>query len=96
MTKTDNNNSWITSDPEMAKLYNEDKKMDFNFTLNGYIGLIQATEYSCEFSNILKIKLFEKGRHEILNEVNRKEVYEYIKAWLDEKSYHLVNIKNFS
>ena len=136
LTKTDNNNSWITSDPEMAKLYNEDKKMDFNFTLNGYIGLIQATEYSCEFSNILKIrkdlpillisgdcdpvgnngkgvkkvydmlksagildlkiKLFEKGRHEILNEVNRKEVYEYIKAWLDEKSYHLVNIKYFS
>ena len=126
MTKKDINNSWITSDPEMAKLYNEDKKMDFNFTINGYIGLIQTTKYSCDFHNIekirkdlpillisgecdpvgnngkgvkkvyelmksagildLKIKLFEKGRHEILNEVNRKEVYEYIKTWLDEKT----------
>ena len=126
MTKTDINNSWITSDPEMAKLYNEDKKMDFNFTINGYIGLIEATRYSCDFHNIekirkdlpillvsgdcdpvgnngkgvkkvyeimksagildLKIKLFENDRHEILNEINRKEVYKYIKTWLDEKT----------
>ena len=126
LTKTDINNSWITSDPEMAKKYNEDKKMDFDFTLNGYIGLIQATIFSCESSNIIKInknlpillisgdndpvgqngkgvkkvhdmmkkagildvtiKLFENDRHEILNEVNRNEVYEYIGNWLDEKT----------
>ena len=126
MTKTDENNSWITSDPEMAKLYNEDKKMDFKFTLNGYIGLIEATKFSCNYYNIekirkdlpillasgdcdpvgnngkgvkkvyeimksvgildLKMKLFENDRHEILNEVNRNEVYEYIKAWLNEKT----------
>ena len=126
LTKTDINNSWITSDPEMAKQYNEDKKMDFDFTLNGYIGLIQATIFSCESSNIIKInknlsillisgdndpvgengkgvkkvydmmkkagildvtiKLFENDRHEILNEVNRNEVYEYIGNWLDEKT----------
>lgn len=126
MTKTDENNSWITSDPKMAKIYNEDKKMDFNFTLNGYIGLVEATRFSCDFSNIkkikkdlpillisgdndpvenngkgvkkvyemmknagvsdLKIKLFENDRHEILNEVNREEVYDYIKTWLNEKT----------
>ena len=126
LTKTDINNSWITSDPEMAKQYNEDKKMDFDFTLNGYIGLIQATIFSCESSNIIKInknlsillisgdndpvgengkgvkkvydimkkagildvtiKLFENDRHEILNEVNRNEVYEYIGYWLDERT----------
>ena len=128
LTKTDNNNSWITSDPEMAKLYNEDKKMDFDFTINGYIGLLQATQISCDFYNIkkikkdlpillvsgdcdpvgnngkgvkkvyemmksagildLKMKLFENDRHEILNEINRKEVYKYILAWLDEKTYN--------
>jgi alpha-beta hydrolase superfamily lysophospholipase len=125
MTKTDIYNSWITSDPEMAKLYNEDKKMDFNFTLNAYIGLIEATKYSCNYSNIKKIrknlpillisgdcdpvgnngkgvkkvyelmksagildvsiKLFENDRHEILNEVNRNEVYKYVKNWLSER-----------
>ena len=126
LTKTDENNSWITSDPKMAKLYNEDKKMDFNFTLNGYIGLVEATKFSCDYYNIDKIrkdlpillasgdcdpvgnngkgvkkvyeimksagildinmKLFENDRHEILNEVNRNEVYEYIKTWLNEKT----------
>ena len=34
----------------------------------------------------LKMKLFENDRHEILNEVNRNEVYEYIKTWLNEKT----------
>ena len=126
LTKTDINNSWITSDPEMAKKYNEDKNMNFDFTLNGYIGLMQATIFSCESSNIVKIqknlpillvsgdsdpvgnngegvkkvydimkaagildvtiKLFENDRHEILNEVNRNEVYEYIVNWLDERT----------
>lgn len=125
LTKTDNYNSWITSDPEMAKKYNEDKNMNFDFTLNGYIGLMQATIFSCEpfyvskvkknlpillisgdsdpvgnngkgvkkVYNMMKsngildvtLKLFEKGRHEILNEINRYEVFEYIKNWLDEK-----------
>ena len=128
LTKTDNNNSWITSDPEMAKKYNEDKNMDFDFTLNGYIGLMQATILSCEPYNIAKInkylpillisgdkdpvgnngkgvkkvyhmmkeagiqdvtiKLFENDRHEILNEVNRNEVYEFIGKWLDERNLY--------
>ena len=126
LTKTDNNNSWITSDPSMAKKYNEDKKMDFDFTLNGYIALAKATRFCCDSSNVVKIKknlpillvsgdcdpvgnfgkgvktvykmyksagisdvtmkLFENDRHEILNEVNRDEVYEYIGNWLDERT----------
>ena len=32
------------------------------------------------------MKLFENARHEVLNEINRKEVYEYILKWLNEKS----------
>lgn len=129
MTKTDIYNSWITSDPEMAKLYNEDKKMDFDFTINGYIGLLQSVNFSCDIYNIakirkdlpillisgdsdpvgncgkgvekvykmmksvgisdVKIKLYKNDRHEILNEVNRKEVYEDIRTWLDEKTLFL-------
>ena len=31
----------------------------------------------------VSLKLFEDGRHEILNEVNRDEVYEYLYEWLE-------------
>ena len=33
--------------------------------------------------NKVSIKLFEDGRHEMLNETNRKEVYEYIYDWIE-------------
>lgn len=110
----------------MAKLYNDDDKMKFDFTLNGFIGLIEATKISCDSNSAEKInkdlpllfvsgsndpvgdngegvrksynlmvsvgvrdvsmKLFEGDRHEILNEKNRQEVFEYIGNWLDEKN----------
>ena len=122
----DENRSWITSDPEQARLYNDDQKMKFDFTLNGYMGLIEATKISNDSSSAEKInkdlpllfvsgsndpvgdngagvrkaydlmvkvgvkdvsiKLFEGDRHEILNEKNRGEVFEYIGNWLDEKN----------
>ena len=125
MNKVDLNNSWLTRDPNIVKAYNEDKKMDFEFTLNGFLGLIQAIEYSCNSVNVAKIrkdlpilfisgdsdpvgdngkgvkksyemmkevgimdvtmKLYENDRHEVLNELNKEEVYEYIRAWLEEK-----------
>ena len=34
----------------------------------------------------VSIKLFEGDRHEILNEKNREEVFEYIGNWLDKKN----------
>ncbi len=33
----------------------------------------------------ITLKLFEDGRHEMLNETNRKEVYAYILGWLNER-----------
>lgn len=33
----------------------------------------------------VKIKLYPEGRHEMLNELNRKEVYEDILAWLNDR-----------
>ena len=122
----DENRSWITSDPVMARKYNEDQKMKFDFTLNGYIGLIEATQISSDSSYAVRInknlpllfisgsndpvgdngegvkkaynlmvntgvkdvsiKLFEGDRHEILNEKDRQDVFEYIGNWLDEKT----------
>lgn len=125
MTKTDIYNSWLTSDPEKAKEYNEDNKRNFNFSLNAFMGMLQAVLFSCTPSNITKInknlpvlfisggddpvgnfgegvrkaanvfiesgikdvtvKIYEKDRHEILSEVNRKEVFEDIENWMEDK-----------
>ena len=111
----------------MAKIYNEDQKMKFDFSLNGFIALIEATKISCDSNyasrinkelpilfvsgdndpvgdngegvkkafNLLKrvgvkdvcLKLFEGDRHEVLNELNRDEVYEYILNWVNEKTH---------
>lgn len=124
-TETDINNSWISRDTEIVKALYNDKKTRFDFTLNGYYGIVQAIRYCCNPTNVAKInkdvpilfvsgdndpvgnngegvkksyevmkligsldvtmKLYENARHEVLNEINRKEVYEYILKWLNEK-----------
>jgi alpha-beta hydrolase superfamily lysophospholipase len=33
------------------------------------------------------LKLYEGSRHEVLNELNRDEVYEYILNWVNEKTH---------
>lgn len=133
LKKVDLNNSWISRDPEVVKIYNADKKCQFDFTLNGYLGLLQAIQYSCNSSNIAKInkdlpilfisgdcdpvgdngegvkqlyeimktvgsidvtiKLYKDARHEVLNEINKNEVYEYISVWLEEKTSIFENNK---
>ena len=32
------------------------------------------------------MKLFEDGRHEMLNEINRDEVYKFIEDWIEDKT----------
>ena len=123
----DINNSWISRDPEIVKEYYADKKCQFDFTINGFFGLVTAIRYSCNPSNVAKInkdipilfvsgdkdpvgnngegvkkayeimkligsvdvtlKLYEGSRHEVLNELNRDEVYEYILNWVNEKTH---------
>ena len=122
----DVNNSWVTRDPEIVRQYYNDKKCQFDFTINGFYGLVQAIRYSCNPSNVARIKkdipilfvsgdndpvgnngegvkksyeimklvgsvdvtlkLYEGSRHEVLNELNRKEVFEYIMNWINEKT----------
>ena len=123
----DINNSWISRDPEIVKQYYADKKCQFDFTINGFFGLVTAIRYSCNPSNVAKInkdipilfvsgdkdpvgnngegvkkayeimkligsldvtlKLYEGSRHEVLNELNRDEVYKYILNWVNEKTH---------
>ena len=107
------------------KKYNSDEKCNFEFTLNGFIGVAESIDYCCNPTNVARIrkylpilfvsgdcdpvgnngegvkisyeimkavgsvdvtiKLYEKMRHEVLNELNRNEVYEYIYSWLKQK-----------
>lgn len=121
--KIDNN--WLTKDTEIAKKYYQDPKCRFDFTVNGYYGLMEAVYYDNQPQNIAKIpkdlplflisgdkdpvgdmgkgvkkafhqyeaagllhvslKFYENDRHELLNETDRRTVYEDIFTWMSEK-----------
>lgn len=116
-------NDWVTSDPEILKIYNSTPACNFIFTLNGFEVLLSTLLYIedkrhikkipkdlpvlfmagkedpvgnygkaveqvyCIYKNVgikdIKIRLFEKCRHELHNELNRKEIYQYIITWLN-------------
>ncbi len=122
LTGKDIGNNWLTKDLQLVEKYCRDPKCRFDFTVNGYYGLMEAVYYDNQPENIAKIpkklplflisgdkdpvgdmgvgvkkaykqyeaagllditwKLYEDDRHEILNELNRKDVYEEIYAWM--------------
>lgn len=116
-------NNWLTKDLEIAGKYYQDAKCRYDFTVNGYYGLMEAVLYDNQMENIAKIpkklplflvsgekdpvgdmgegvkrayrqyetagmlditwKLYENDRHELLNELDRQDVYEEIFAWMN-------------
>lgn len=115
-------NNWLTKDINIAGKYYKDTKCRFDFTVNGYYGLMEAVYYDNQPRHIAKIpktlpmllvsgdkdpvgnmgkgvkkvyrqyqeaglldltlKLYKDDRHEILNETDRRDVYEDIYAWI--------------
>lgn len=55
MTGTDLTRSWLTKDVDMIKAYYGDPRCSFSFTVNGYKGLFEAVNYSCNPENVKKI-----------------------------------------
>ena len=50
-------------------------------------GVIKSAEIMKKIGSIdVSVKLFENDRHEILNEIDRKDVYNYIINWIDQKT----------
>jgi len=47
--------SWVTQNTEYFVAASADPKCNFYFTLNGYLGLLEAVSYSCRKSNIQMI-----------------------------------------
>lgn len=121
--KTEKN--WLTKDIQIAEKYYKDPKCRFDFTVNGYYGLMETVYYDNQPKNTAKIRktlpillisgdkdpvgdmgkgvkkvyrqyqdaglsdvtmrLYENDRHELLNEMDRSDVYEEIYTWLNEK-----------
>ena len=47
MTGETPENNWLTKDVEIVKAYYDDPKCGYLFTVNGYTGLFEAVNYSC-------------------------------------------------
>ena len=48
-------------------------------------------KYKNENINDVTLKLYDEARHEILNEINKEEVYSDIKDWMETR----INEKNY-
>lgn len=115
--------NWLTKDIEIVKAYYNDPRCTYMFTVNGFKGLFEAVNFSCNperaaelpkklplflvsgeqdpvgglgkgvkevyymYQSVgiqdLTYKLYENDRHEILNETDRKVVFEDILAWMN-------------
>lgn len=51
----DMSNSWLTKDTAIVQKYYEDPKCTFRFTLNGYLGLMEAVLFDNQKENIEKV-----------------------------------------
>lgn len=123
MTGEHPENSWLTKDVDIVNTYYNEPRCTYMFTVNGYRGLFEAVNYSCNPVNAAKIprklplfiisgeqdpvgglgkgvmdvyemykkagmldltyKLYENDRHEILNETDKKTVYEDVCSWMN-------------
>ena len=55
MTGEHPENSWLTKDVEIVKAYYNEPRCTYMFTVNGYKGLFEAVNYSCNSENAIKI-----------------------------------------
>ena len=55
MTGEKPEDSWLTKDVEIVKQYYNEPRCTFMFTVNGYKGLFEAVNFSCNPENALKI-----------------------------------------
>ena len=113
---------WLSRDPKVADAYIADRRTQFSFTLNGYVGLFRSLKYLADTAHLKRIPkslpvlfvagemdpvgnfgagvkrvvvqlrslgmdhiqchLYPNDRHEILNELDKMEVYEDIRKWI--------------
>ena len=89
---------WITSDKNKRDEYVRDPLCSYTFTLGAYYQMFTGIgafgknvtrvyeKYKDAGIKDVSIHLYEGDRHEILNEVDRQNVYQDILAWIEEKN----------
>ena len=55
MTGEKPEDSWLTKDVQKVKAYYDDPKCGYMFTVNGYKGLFEAVNYSCNLENAARL-----------------------------------------
>ena len=55
MTGKNPQNSWLTKDTEIVTKYYNEPRCCFKFTLNGYLGLMEAVLYDNQMDNVQKV-----------------------------------------
>lgn len=55
MTGKKPEDSWLTKDVEIVKAYYDDPKCGYMFTVNGYTGLFEAVNFSCNTENAARL-----------------------------------------
>ena len=90
-------NSWLTKDEEIVKSYYNEPRCTFKFTLNGYLGLLEAVFYDNQMENVKKVPkklplFLVSGKDDPVgdNGVGVKKVYDmYKEAGLLDITYQL-------
>jgi len=81
---------WISSDENQVDLFEADPLRIEDFSLSVFLDILKgmkrvAINYKKAGITDLTLKLYEGGRHEMLNEVNRNEVEKDLLNWLNER-----------
>ena len=93
----DYTNSWLTKDTEHVKKYYGDPRCTFVFTLNGYLGLMEAVYFDNQMENIKKVPkdlpvFMVSGADDPVGDLGEgvKKVYHMFKeAGVDDLTYRL-------
>ena len=97
LTGKDVTNTWLSKNEENVRKYYSDPRCTFLFTLNGYLGLFEAVEFSCRQENIEKVPkklplFIISGEDDPVgnNGVGVKTVYDmFMKAGMKDMTYKL-------
>lgn len=90
-------NSWLTKDEDIVKFYYGEPRCTFKFTLNGYLGLMEAVLYDNQPENVKKIPgklpvFFVSGEDDPVGDCGAgvKKVYEmFVAVGVQDVTYRL-------
>ena len=86
---TRTNCDWLSRDEKQVDLYVNDKLCGFDFTAGAYKDFFTCEKLNAQYKRCgiddVTLKLWENDRHEILNELDKSDVYDYIYNWLKSK-----------